>query len=67
MGNESFEVATKWLPLDPVDHESTIAGSKSNTIIGVNIIKIVPDILPALDKVFVGSSACKNNALLAGS
>lgn len=67
MGNESFELATEWLALDPVNHESSIACSEGNAMIGVDIIEILMNIFPSLYKVFVWGSACKDNELSAGN
>lgn len=53
MSNKRFELPTKRVPLDPVDHEATIAGAGSNAVIRVDEVKVVVNVLPAFDEIVI--------------
>lgn len=59
VADECLELPTQWVTLDPVDHEATITGSSSNTIIGINEVKVITHVFPALDEIVVGVASCK--------
>lgn len=58
MADKCFELPTQRVSLDPVDHEAAIAGASSDTIVGVNEVEVVADILPALYQVIVRVAPC---------
>lgn len=53
VADKCLELSAQGIALDPVDHEAAIAGTGSNAVVGVNEVKVVVDILPALDQVIV--------------
>ncbi|EZF78110.1 hypothetical protein H105_00740 [Trichophyton soudanense CBS 452.61] len=56
MGDEGLELASEVLSLDPVDHETTEGGTGSNTVVSVNVLDVVVDVFPDLDKILVWST-----------
>lgn len=58
VGDQGLELATEIASLDPVDHESSEAGSSGNSVVGVDEVKVVADVFPALDEVVVRGSSC---------
>lgn len=59
VADKSLELPTERVALDPVDHEATVTGSSSNTIVCVDEIEVVAHVFPALDKIIVGVASCK--------
>ena len=57
VADQGLELAAKIASLDPVDHETSVTGSSGNTIVGVDKVKVVADVFPALDEVVVRSSS----------
>ena len=49
MANQCLELTTQWVSLDPVDHETTIAGACSHTTVGIDKVEVIADVLPALN------------------
>lgn len=49
VADKCFEFTTQRVALDPVDHEATIASAGSHAVVGVDEVKVVTDIFPALD------------------
>jgi hypothetical protein len=39
--------------LDPVDHETTVTGACGDTIVCVDVVEVVVNVIPALDKVVI--------------
>lgn len=58
VAGECLELAAERITLDPVDHETTVAGASCNAAIGINKVEVVPDILPTFDQVVVRVASC---------
>lgn len=56
VGDEGLELASEVMSLDPVDHETTEGGTGSNTVVSVNVLDVVADMFPDLDKILVWST-----------
>lgn len=58
VGDECLKLPSKRVALDPIHHEASITGTRGNTIVGVDEVKVVSDILPSLDQIIVGIAPC---------
>lgn len=54
MADQCLELTAQWTSLDPVHHESAVAGTGGNTVIRVDEVEVVSGIFPALDKIVIG-------------
>lgn len=58
MADQRFELSPQGIPLDPIDHETAVAGTRCDAVVCVDVIEVIPDIFPALDQVVVGVAPC---------
>jgi hypothetical protein len=56
MCDHGFEIPSKVLAVNPIDHEATVARTSSNSVLNINVFEIVADVFPALDKIPEGSA-----------
>jgi len=55
--HKSLEFTTQRVALDPVDHVTTVTGTKSNGTVRVNIAELLLEVIEGEDKVFVRCAA----------
>lgn len=56
MGDEGLELPSKFLSLDPVDHETTERSTSSNTVVSVDVLEVVTNVFPDLEEILVWST-----------
>ena len=66
VGDQRLELAPKIVALNPVDHESTVTGSSSNAVLGVDIGEVFFDVLPALNQIIVRCTTYFRSAKIHG-
>lgn len=49
MRDEGLEFPAQWIPLDPIDHESAVACTGRNPVLGVDEGEVVIHVFPAVD------------------
>jgi hypothetical protein len=59
MGDKCLELPSQRVTLDPIHHETSITGTRSDTVVCVDEVKVVSDILPGLDQIIVGVATCE--------
>ena len=49
MTDQGFELAAQVITLDPVNHESTVTGSRCYAVVCVDKVEVVTDVFPTFD------------------
>lgn len=60
MADQGLEFPAQRATLDPIDHEPAVAGACGDAVVGVDVVEVLVDVLPAFDEVVVGGSACSS-------
>jgi hypothetical protein len=58
VADQGLEFTTERVALDPIDHETTVTSTSCHSMVCVNEVEVVADILPTLDQVVVGIATC---------
>jgi hypothetical protein len=58
VSDKCLKLPSQGVALDPIHHETAVTGTRSNTIVGVDEVKVFSDILPGLDQIIVGVATC---------
>jgi hypothetical protein len=57
VADQGLEFPAQRATLDPVDHETAVAGACGDSVVGVDVVEVLVDVFPALDEVVVGGAA----------
>jgi hypothetical protein len=64
VADQGLEFPAERATLDPVDHETAVAGACGDAVVGVDVVEVLVDVFPAFDEIVVGGSACSSLDLL---